>query len=504
MSPIEIYGGGVWRLVSAGTPSVPVDVLLVAGQSNAQGKALLANLPSSLSGPRANVNIWDGTKFVALEAKTNSGYPQVGQDWGLEMLLGELAAAKSGKPVYIIKHAIGGTGLTTTGTNSWNPASSTGLYAAFKSNITAALAALSNAGKAPTVRGFVWVQGEEDSKSDVATVYENKQTTLFNGIRSHVGVPDLKIVDGLLRGEFSTYVYTPQINTAKTNVAAALGNVRTVRSSAFDDVGDDVHYDGAAQLALGRHAYEYLYGVSWALPAAVPARAFEFDVSRQSGFDTQALLKLGTLFDHSGNGRHFSQAVLSKTPGVVEGPLGLGMGTLRFVSPNGLDGPVSPFADDSPFTVYYVIANLASAAGVRTVMRSLAAGGWLLWYPNTGATDKIALRGRNSTMLIQSSVATGAAPQVVIVSYGGAAGSYIRINGTEVATSTVSAGHVGGGAMQIGDVNASLTADEPALGAVPAKLTTAQAQTLEAALAWRNNLQDSLPSSHPFHNSPPA
>ena len=262
------------------------------------------------------------------------------------------------------------------------------------------------------MRGLVWVQGEEDSKNNIAATYESKQTALFNGIRSHVSVPNLKIVDGLLRGEFASYVYTPQLNQAKANVAAALGNVKTVRSSAFDDVGDDVHYNWAAQLALGRHAYEYLYSVSWALPAAVPARVFELDVSRQEGFDTSALLKVGTVFDHSGSGRDFSQAVASKTPGVVEGPLGLGMGTLRFVSPNALDGPVNPFATDSSFTLYFVIANFAAGSGVRTVLRSLGSGSWLLWYPNTGATDKIALRGRGSQMIVQSSVATASAPQV--------------------------------------------------------------------------------------------
>ena len=108
--PVKIYDGSVWRSVRGSVPSDPVDVLLIAGQSNAQGKALLANLPASLSGARANVNVWDGSKFVALTAKTASSYPQAGQDWGLEMLLGELAAAKSGKPVYVVKHAVGGDG----------------------------------------------------------------------------------------------------------------------------------------------------------------------------------------------------------------------------------------------------------------------------------------------------------------------------------------------------------------------------------------------------------
>lgn len=479
------------------------DVYLITGQSQAVGRAPLAALPASLSGTRPSAFIWNGSEFVNLQAQTTSGYPSAGNDWGAEMLLAELAAAKQGRPVFIVKVAVPNISLLAASGTTWNPDVSGSLADSLDSNIREARAWLRGKGRLPVFRGMVWLQGEADSKAANGAAYETKQTTLFNRVRALVGNNALPILDGMVRTEFAEYTNAADINTAKANVASALGNIRLLKTNAFNDIGDDVHYDGPGFLAAGRHAFEYFHGQT-VMPASLPARAFELDTSRQQGFELSGVMLTNQLNDLSGNARHFVQATGTRQPTLLEGPLALGIGTARLTSGKGFDGPTDPFAADSAYTVYFVLANFLNptANAVRTVIRSLLGTSWLIWFPNASPFNRLTLR-HNTTTILQSSVASDASVQVCVIRYAGAAGNTMRINGAQVASSTLATGHAAAGALAVGGyATATINADLPAVGGFDGYLDDANTQLLEGYLAWRFGA--TLASGHPYASAPPA
>ena len=502
---LKIWDGSALRTI--GGAAQTADLHLIAGQSNARGRGLVSALPTQLTGPIPNAFIWNGAAFVQLEAGvTNQASP--GTQFGPEMMLGYLAARAAGKPVYIVKLAQDSTSLTATTGDSWDPARADSLYAALVSRIDAARAALTAQGKTPVIKSLTWVQGEQDATlSNIGPLYQTKQTVLFRAIRALAGNPSLPILDVLVRSE-AAFVSTAAVNTAKQNVAVAVGNVRVLSSEFMEDTGDNTHYDSAAQLALGRYAYNQSAARVFRLPLGLPPRAAEYNPNRPDGLTSSSLLRIAQLTDLSGNGRHMTYADASRLPSVREGSFGLGQTAMEyFFYPSNLSTPASGLAADAPYTVYYLISRMDNyniGTGARPMVLSSGVTNWVLRYPpsSQGPQENLEVRHGNTTFMT-SSVKTSLEPEVVVVAYGGAAGSYMRRNGVETAVSSQVVAYSAGNDLALGSQNASQMGFRGPTGVFNEKLSVANAQKLEASLMWEFGFESALPVSHPFKSAAP-
>ena len=506
-----IFDGSVWKPTS-GAAANTVDVVLIAGQSNPLGRGEAAALPPEVvNGVVPNSLIWNGSAFVATTIGTINNYPVLANgDFGPEVMLSILAGKLTGKPLYLIKYCVGNTSLTVTdqAVTSWNPERTDGnsLYLDFKAQLTAALANLTAQGKTPVIKAFVWGQGERDSGfSTPGTDYERLQKKLFNGVRAHLGLPKLPIIDMLVRGEASNQPSAPAVNTAKNNCAVAVGNVAFIRTTAMEDIGDDTHYNGAGQLAFGRYIFELAYNRQFRLPTSLPPRAFQLDPARQEGYTPgTGYMKVAQVADVSGPPLPLSYSDATKLPTVLEGNFGYGKTALRFVAPNLLDRANTPIPANAFYTWYFLIKDFPyNLNSTRIIARTLGSS-WLFWFPppDTGPSDRLHVRHGTTNFLVSSSPVTDSGPQLYVISYGGASGSYIRRNGAEVGTSSQVVNFDAGTPLNIG--NLGISALYGAAGAFTEKLSTAQAQVLEASLLWEYGLANLLPAAHPYRNSPPV
>lgn len=498
----RIYSGGVLRYNAV--PPEPVDVYVIWGEGNAAGRALLANLPSYLAGPRPDAYIYNGVGFSPLEAKLSSNRPGAGGDWGPEMQLSRLAT-QGGKKVYFVKYAVPATPLVPTAGATWNP-NAQSHFATAKNELTAALAALRAANKAPTVRGLVWGQGRQDAVAGSAQAdYDARQRELFSAVRTAVGNPNLPILDTLVRTEGVT---ATAINAAKAAVASSVVGVRTMKTDAFEDTGDNASYNAAAQLAFGRHAYERLTGITYTRPAALPTPLFALDLSRQENWQLGALMSAEQLNDVSGNNNHFATGVLANQLQLVEGPFGEGFGVLRTSELKWINGPPNPLAASSHYTICAVISNFQNptATGIRSIFTPNNGMGDAVGLVYHSGENQISLR-QNGIIFLKSSVPTTTSDvQIIVARFAGVGGNFIRINGVETASSTNSPGHAAGGTSSINNFNGnrSMRADIPYLELVGSAMSVSQVEKLEGFLAHRLKIASLLPAAHPHRTAPPT
>lgn len=488
-------------------PGAPFARLMVIwGQSNARGRAPLTELPSTLSGARPDVLIWDGSSFTPLQAKTNSNQPDPGLDWGPEMQLTALAAAFYGETVYVVKYAVSGSPLTPTSGTTWNLAVTGSLGNLALAQLQNALKAIRNSGRIPLPVGGLWGQGEADSQLAITQQqYVDAQTAIFNSIRDAVGRADMPIADMLVRSKNFTVT---TVNAAKAQVAAALSS-KTIITDGFSDIGDAVHYDGGGQLAFGRHAWERFITKSYALPASLPARAFELSATRQTDWELGGVQSISQWTDLSGNGAHFTQATAASRPQLIDGN-DKGSSVVRALSNTRLSGPANPVPANGSYTVFYLVENFIgpTAASPRVPISCGGTTSWIIFYPAN--SDKVVLRNGTTVIVTASVGITTAAQHIVACTYRATAGvaSTIRINGAQVASATTKANHSGGTLTLFDQIantsNAFTNADFRVLGLVIGGLTQAQEETLEGGIAHLYGLTALLPSGHPYKSVIPT
>lgn len=268
----------------------PIDVYLLGGQSNMQGTAKTADLPSELLSipeiklyaagtgvPASIVNQW-----VTLR-------PANGSTFGPEIGIGEtLRDLCPGQPIALLKHAASGNSLEINfkpGANAADTANWGGSFTAMVNTYNNGLAALEAQGWQPVIRGMCWFQGEQDAKDGLNVAESNTSAddygaNLFHFVArireqfaSHASPEGIRFVPGQVlpyappRGDVVTRfpgrdLVRQAILDADEDSGAPLSisNTRAVPTNSTDhpvheqDGGssDEVHLNATAQLALGR------------------------------------------------------------------------------------------------------------------------------------------------------------------------------------------------------------------------------------------------------------
>lgn len=270
----------VWALASLPLAAQPVDVYLLAGQSNMQGAGKLANAPASFLTPITNARFWSGDEFVTLEpGKTQTGGRpgEFGPELGLARAIAE---ARPGRKIYVVKFARSGQPLH----HGWNgnkwasadPAPgrktfypgedagdpNTGVhYRDMLEVFGAALSNLRDEGVDFRVAGFAWMQGEQDSKNVLsAEGYAQSLKRLHRRLREDLGVDRLLFVFGQVLPHapaLERFTHRVQVRQSMANAdcrsghADAIPDVYMVSTDGLPLLEDTVHYDAEGQIRLG-------------------------------------------------------------------------------------------------------------------------------------------------------------------------------------------------------------------------------------------------------------
>ena len=239
------------------------DLVVLFGQSNAEGSAALTELPVALRGPLPNLRIWNdvAAAWQPVEAGYNNQLfplvPRVGPEMGMAE-----AAALLPSPTWLVKFAVAQSSLGPTPGpwSEWGAAAGE-LLPELLRRITVASAALRSVGLVPNVRLVAMMQGESDALDPaLAQAYAGHLADLVVALRAElatrglVGADPVQFRFGLVAPHLEQlgFVATAAVRAAQQAVAASLPDCATVETAALALQPDQVHFALGGLLALGR------------------------------------------------------------------------------------------------------------------------------------------------------------------------------------------------------------------------------------------------------------
>ncbi len=262
-----------------------VDLLIVAGQSNAVGAD---TDPDEMLTDEADQHImfwWkcgdpppdkhdstSGGKWLHLQAQPlgdpkkprqgrqygNFTHPRGG--FGPEINFARTMYAREKKPLAVIKVAFSGTGLR----RDWDhtdPGESGACYRSLISEIRTAIEAAKKDGIELRPRSFGWVQGESDANANDSVIYAQNLNAMLTSIRKELNVPKLAALIAVntrfLEGRNQ---FVPVIIEQQKMVASFDPRWEYVDTSAAT-IANQVHYDSKGTLEVGRLFAESLLSI---------------------------------------------------------------------------------------------------------------------------------------------------------------------------------------------------------------------------------------------------
>lgn len=266
----------------AGTKqSVPV--ILTAGQSNADGRVPLKDLPTYVKYNYCQWSYGSGDYETATGQFTpywpRVAKPKIEQSWGFDAIVYYLLEQRWQRPFYVIKHTDGGTAIDPSCKRSTNK-----LYwsadTAFLNHTTSAshggksllLAfeqqiddCLKNLPKNYEIKFLLWHQGESDCQAD--SLYYNNLKAVITHIRQHlVKVTGKRTYRKLpvICGNYSlqSRQRSERVANALKRLAKDDKNFYMVDASDLPLLRDFLHFNAEGAETLGRRVYDKIISVT--------------------------------------------------------------------------------------------------------------------------------------------------------------------------------------------------------------------------------------------------
>lgn len=230
-------------------PYQPVDVYLVAGQSNMCGQGLLANLQSGQApDPRPwlyhSANLKSSSEpFTWAPLRPAS---ETRLKIGPEVSFGNRMQQKTKyRPVALIKHAFTATNLA----KDWNPGKDGNdrdhwgtQFQILVGTVDAGMNALRAKGFTPTIRGMIWQQGESDAdETEWAVGYAANLSHFIARVREQFQAPDMVFVYGFVLSPPCQSMWRETIRTAQGAIDQDSGSPLAVKN-AFVVFTDDLSH----------------------------------------------------------------------------------------------------------------------------------------------------------------------------------------------------------------------------------------------------------------------
>ena len=270
---------GACGLITAGEAG-EIDVYLLSGQSNMQGCGLVADLKEDIPKVIPNAFFVRGKTIepLTLGKTTGKKVPSLGPEIGFAL---EMATRE--RPVYLIKYAASGialhagwsgskwrgTEVKARGSNFYPGVDAQddnrgGHYKGMLNLYQRSLRFLKTRNHTPVIRGFIWMQGEQDAKrEESASVYATSLRNLRARLCEDLGLEARKlpmafgqiVPNGPVPARFAALkTMHAQMEAADQDSGKpeAIENCKMVSTVGFTMKPDMVHFDGPGQIALGR------------------------------------------------------------------------------------------------------------------------------------------------------------------------------------------------------------------------------------------------------------
>lgn len=276
MRTVAIAIGIAALLYATSAHAATVDLYVLAGQSNAAGRASATELSIALDSTGVTYSSYAGSDagiFYSHQEMIASGglltYDQplgalrVKPDMGMgpEMSLARDLQAGSANQIALLKFVSGGSAI-----QSWLPGSP--LYSPLVTRLLDQRAELESLGHTVNWKGIFWMQGEADGNATAAALYPAKFDTLISSLRADLGSPDLPVVFGQLKSNlvdtqafgYSTLnPHTQSINQQLASMAASDATLGITGSNNDLGLRDGIHYTANSYVEVGhRLADAYL------------------------------------------------------------------------------------------------------------------------------------------------------------------------------------------------------------------------------------------------------
>lgn len=248
--------------------------IIVAGQSNTQGRVPSANFPASYTDELgATVDYLDINNQIPLSkyCKNNingtfSIYTKPSL-WAYDAIVLSKLCHKLNDTVYMINYSLGGTAISVNGNDAggfWTPRfedideynltkpdTNTKLCALFEQSIRTAKSLDNNF----EIRAFLWHQGEGDYMQIASEDYYKNFIEVISYIRGVVGNPTLPVIFGTIShnsAQYSSVVESAQIKIANEDPYAYVINMST------GTLLDAYHFDAVSTEYLGTEMYKII------------------------------------------------------------------------------------------------------------------------------------------------------------------------------------------------------------------------------------------------------
>ncbi len=160
----------------------PIDVIILGGQSNAEGAGVNAGLAGTDYDDLTDVNLRLAHAFQLIGGFVRKmDFANCFTTVGVDDILGYLYTDES-NDVWFCKYGPGATGLYPgSSTNDWHPTTVGENFDTLAGYISAQLPILFARGREPWVKSFIWIQGERDaSNATWAAAYYDNLVLFFN------------------------------------------------------------------------------------------------------------------------------------------------------------------------------------------------------------------------------------------------------------------------------------------------------------------------------------
>ncbi len=231
----------------------PIQIYILAGQSNMIGSGLVDDLPAEpfdYTQPQQVPYSYD----YEFGQKVSSGFeflrPGVfGNSFGAELSFGRRIDEATTTPIGLIKVAANGTSLA----KVWNPdvpIPERAMYPILINHVQSTLAQIGVQGIDYQIAGFLWTQGESDTNDVSAPLYHDNLVNFIQRVRTDLNTPQLPFYIS----RFSQYTNLRNrslIRQAQADIAREDPFTTAVATDLLPLKLDLVHYTSDGQLGLG-------------------------------------------------------------------------------------------------------------------------------------------------------------------------------------------------------------------------------------------------------------
>jgi hypothetical protein len=256
-----------------------IELYIWAGQSNAQGwKGNAAKYPEDKDNLDKDIlfyYVFPDKEEVHTEGKWTALKPQKGRfpdgHFGPEITFAR-NLKRDGRNIAVFKYSKGATSLK----GQWRHPGKNGLYDKMVAEYTKAVNMLTSKGYTVTVKGFIWIQGESDSRNEnMSGSYKDNLSTMINHLRTDVVKhKDFFIILGVDE-QHKLVAANPQV--LKTHIEYAKADPKAIFTSMYDlEKADKTHLKPSALAEHGNRIYKALKQLEDGYRGALSEKAAQF------------------------------------------------------------------------------------------------------------------------------------------------------------------------------------------------------------------------------------